>query len=69
MPTSDDLLPRFASTPATSRVAEWPTPRCAPLLDDLAAPDPLTRSQVASAMRGVAEKFAGVPDGRDTVCG
>jgi hypothetical protein len=36
------------------------------LLDDLAAPDPLTRSQVASAMRGMAEMFAWVPDGRHT---
>ena len=38
----------------------------ATLLDELAALDPLTRSQVASAMRNVADMFAGVPHGRHT---
>ena len=36
------------------------------LLDELAALDPPQRREVASALRGVVETFAGVPDGRDT---
>ena len=41
------------------------TEKTAPtLLDDLAAIDPSQRREVAAALRGVAETFAGVPDGR-----
>jgi hypothetical protein len=36
------------------------------LLDDLAALDAPQRREVAAALRGVAETFAGVPDGRGT---
>ena len=36
------------------------------LLDDLAAPDPPQRREVAKELRKVAETFAGVPDGRHT---
>ena len=36
------------------------------LLDELAALDSPQRREVAAALRGVAETFAGVPDGRHT---
>ena len=38
----------------------------ATLLAELAALDPPQRREVAAALRGVAETFAGVPDGRHT---
>ncbi|MGO8936167.1 MAG: hypothetical protein ACLQLO_03135 [Mycobacterium sp.] len=46
-----------------SRAPRSPT---AALLDELAAPDPRQRREVAAILRSVAETFAGVPDGRDT---
>ena len=58
------------SGPATGRVAEWPTPRYpATLLDELAGPDPLTRRQVQSALRGVGvwpRRSPGCPGDGDT---
>ena len=39
------------------------------LLDELAAPDPLTRRQVAKELRNVTETFAEVPDGKTASCG
>ena len=36
------------------------------LLAELAALDPPQRREVAAGLRGVAEMFAGVPDGRHT---
>ena len=38
----------------------------ATLLTELAALDPPQRREVPAALRGVAETFAGVPDGRHT---
>ena len=38
----------------------------ATLLDDLVALDPVQRHGAATALRQVAETFAGVPDGRHT---